>query len=156
MENVKAVLVNYAVCALLGSIFEFISPRKSKETFRIVSSIILLSVIVIPLATLDFTEMIEEISVDYEETNEADTLLHTANLMEKELYNKIENILINQGVDEYEIYISTEIDKEANEIVLTEIKLLVDDKFRDKIPDLERSLSGEFKEILKIGVKNEN
>ncbi len=156
MDNVKTVLLNYAVCALFGSIFEFISPRKSKETFRIVSSIILLSVIVIPLATLNFTEVIEEISVDYEETNETDALLHAANLMEKELYNKIENILINLEVNEYEIYISTEIDYDTTEIILSEINILVDSKFEEKIPDLKKTLNGEFKEILKIGVKDEN
>ena len=53
MDSIKLVLVNYAVCALLGSIFEFILPRKNKDVFRIVSSVILISVIVIPLSRLD-------------------------------------------------------------------------------------------------------
>lgn len=153
MESIKTVLVNYAVCALLGSIFEFISPRRSKETFRIISSIILLSVIVIPLAHFDFTEKIEELTLDYEEPNKTDALLHTANLMEKELYSRTENILINQGVDEYEIYISTKTDESANEIILNELKILVDEKFKEKIPEIETALKNDFGETLKIGVK---
>lgn len=153
MESVKAVLVNYAVCALLGSIFEFISPRRSKETFRIISSVILLSVIVVPLTTLDFTEVIEEITVDYEEMSETDLLLHTANMMEKEIYSRTENILINSGVNEYEIYIRTETDEKANEIVLTELEIQVDEKFKEKIPEIGTALKADFGETLKIGVK---
>lgn len=153
MESIKTVLVNYAVCALLGSIFEFISPRRSKETFRIISSIVLLSVIVIPLAHFDFTEKIEEITVDYEEISESDTLLHTANLMEKEIYVRTENVLINLQVDEYEIYISTKTDESANEIILTELKILVDENFKEKIPEIESALKNDFGETLKIGVK---
>lgn len=153
MDSIKTVLVNYAVCALLGSIFEFISPRRSKETFRIISSIVLLSVIVIPFANFDLTEKIEEITVDYEEVNETDPLLHTANLMEKEIYKQTENVLINSGIDEYEIYISTKIDESANEIVLTEVRILVDEKYKDKIPEIESALKNEFGETLKIGVK---
>lgn len=153
MESIKTVLINYAVCALLGSIFEFISPRRSKETFRIVSGIILLSVIVIPLAHLDFTEAIEEMNFEYEELSEADSLLHTANLIEKELYNEIENILINHDVTEYEIYISTEADEKSKEIILTEVSIQVDEKFKEKTDDIESELKADFGEILKVGVK---
>ena len=56
MDSIKLVLVNYAVCALLGGIFEFVLPRKNKDVFRIVSSVILISVIVIPLSRLDLKE----------------------------------------------------------------------------------------------------
>ena len=33
MDSIKLVLVNYAVCALFGSIFEFLLPRKNKDVF---------------------------------------------------------------------------------------------------------------------------
>jgi hypothetical protein len=79
---------------------------------------------------------------------------HTASLIEKEIYKNVENILINEGVNEYEIYISTNIDDSTNEIVLTEVTVLVDEKFKGEISDLENILKTEFGEVLKIGVKD--
>ena len=69
------------------------------------------------------------------------------------IYKNVENILINEGVNEYEIYISTNIDDSTNEIVLTEVTVLVDEKFKGEISDLENILKTEFGEVLKIGVK---
>lgn len=154
MDSVKTVLMNYAVCALLGSIFEFIAPRRNKETFRIISSIILISVIVIPLATFDFSGAIEEQEFQFEtEQTEEKALQNAAKLIEREIYKKVEEILINEDVNEYEIYVSTETDEESGEIILTELKILVDGKFQEKIPVLKEKLKDDFGEILKIGVK---
>lgn len=157
MDSIKTVLVNYAVCALFGSIFEFILPRKNKDVFRIVSSIILISVIVIPLAKLDLQSEFEnseymEFSTDI--TVAENNLSYMAGLIEKEIYKNTETILINEGVNEYEIYISTKVDEATNEIVLTEVEVLVDAKFKDEIIVLENNLKAEFGEVLKIGVKN--
>ncbi|MBQ6935826.1 MAG: hypothetical protein IJN49_04670 [Clostridia bacterium] len=154
MDSIKTVLINYAVCALLGSIFEFIAPRRNKETFRIISSIILISVIVIPLATFDFKGAVDnmEIQVETEKTEEQ-ALLNTSKLIEREIYKKVEEILINEGVNEYEIYISTEISEESKEIILKELKVLIDSNFKEKITVLEGKLQGDFGEVLKIGVK---
>ena len=154
MDSIKTVLINYAVCALLGSIFEFIAPRRNKETFRIISSIILISVIVIPLATFDFKGAVDnmEIQVETEKTEEQ-ALLNTSKLIEREIYKKVEEILINEGVNEYEIYISTEISEESKEIILKELKVLIDSNYKEKITVLEGKLQGDFGEVLKIGVK---
>jgi hypothetical protein len=154
MDSIKLVLVNYAVCALLGSIFEFILPRKNKDVFRIVSSIILISVIIIPLSRIDFENEFSEFGVFTEESETQTGVNHTASLIEKEIYKNVENILINEGVNEYEIYISTNIDNSTNEIVLTEVTVLVDEKFKGEISDLENILKTEFGEVLKIGVKD--
>jgi hypothetical protein len=154
MDSIKLVLVNYAVCALLGSIFEFILPRKNKDVFRIVSSIILISVIIIPLSRIDFENEFSEFGILVEETETQTGVNHTASLIEKEIYKNVENILINEGVNEYEIYISTNIDDSTNEIVLTEVTVLVDEKFKGEISDLENILKTEFGEVLKIGVKD--
>ena len=70
MDSLKLVLVNYAVYALLGSVFEFILPRKNKDVFRIVSSIVLISVIIIPLSKLDLKTELQEIEYSLE-TQEA-------------------------------------------------------------------------------------
>jgi hypothetical protein len=154
MDSIKTVLVNYAICALLGSVLEFISPKKSREAFRIVSGIILISVIVIPLVGFNFSAELEKREFEFEEEGSGeDVLLTTAGLMEKEIYKQIENILINEQIDEYEIYISTEIDEEANEIILSEVNVLVGVQFQNKITELSSILGKEFGDILQIGVK---
>ncbi len=154
MDSVKTVLMNYAVCALLGSIFEFIAPRKNKETFRIISSIILISVIVIPLATFDFKGLLGEQTLQFEtEQTEEKALQNTAKLIEREIYKKVEEILINEGVNEYEIYVSTQTDEASGEIILCELKILVDSKFQSKIPALEEKFINDFGDVLKIEVK---
>ena len=153
MDSIKLVLVNYAVCALLGSIFEFILPRKNKDVFRIVSSVILISVIVIPLSRLDLKSEFSHLDFSLTEGDTQQSINHTANLIEKEIYKSIEEILINDGVNEYEIYIDTKVDEATNEIVLQEVTVLVDELFKEKISVLESILKTEFGEVLKIGVK---
>lgn len=153
MDSIKLVLVNYAVCALLGSIFEFILPRKNKDVFRIVSSVILISVIVIPLSRLDLKSEFSNLDFSLTESDTQQSINHTANLIEKEIYKSIEEILINEGVNEYEIYIDTKVDEATNEIVLQEVTVLVDELFKEKISVLESILKTEFGEVLKIGVK---
>ena len=153
MDSIKLVLVNYAVCALLGSIFEFVLPRKNKDVFRIVSSVILISVIVIPLSQLDFKSEFSHLDFSLAESDTQQSINHTANLIEKEIYKSIEEILINEGVNEYEIYIDTKVDEATNEIVLQEVTVLVDELFKEKISILESILKTEFGEVLKIGVK---
>ena len=153
MDSIKLVLVNYAVCALLGSIFEFVLPRKNKDVFRIVSSVILISVIVIPLSRLDLKSEFSNLDFSLTESDTQQSINHTANLIEKEIYKSIEEILINEGVNEYEIYIDTKVDEATNEIVLQEVTVLVDELFKEKISVLESILKTEFGEVLKIGVK---
>jgi uncharacterized membrane protein YeiB len=153
MDSIKLVLVNYAVCALLGSIFEFVLPRKNKDVFRIVSSVILISVIVIPLSRLDLKSEFSQLDFSITESDTQQSINHTANLIEKEIYKSIEEILINEGVNEYEIYIDTKVDEATNEIVLQEVTVLVDEIFNEKISVLESILKTEFGEVLKIGVK---
>lgn len=153
MDSIKLVLVNYAVCALLGSIFEFILPRKNKDVFRIVSSVILISVIVIPLSRLDLKSEFSHLDFSFTESDTQQSINHTANLIDKEIYKSIEEILINEGVNEYEIYIDTKVDEATNEIVLQEVTVLVDELFKEKISVLESILKTEFGEVLKTGVK---
>ena len=154
MDSIKLILVNYAVCALLGSIFEFILPRKNKDVFRIVSSIILISVIIIPLSKLDLHDELQGLEYSLETEETSNNIEYTAGLIEKEIYKNIEHILINDGVNEYEIYISTKADEATNEIVLTEVTVLVDENFKENISGLEKRLKTDFGEVLKIGVKN--
>lgn len=156
MDSIKTVLMNYAVCALLGSVFEFITPEKNKELIRIISSIVLIAVIIIPIASFDLFGTMEEIELEVEESEVyEDSILKTSKLIENELYKKIENILINKGIDEYEINISTKTDNETREIVLTGISVLLGKEYENEIQRLKEELNDEFYEVLKIGVKED-
>lgn len=156
MDSIKTVLMNYAVCILLGSVFEFITPEKNKELIRIISSIVLIAVIIIPIASFDLFGAMEEIELEIEEVEAyEDSILKTSKLIEKEVYKKIENILINRGIDEYEINISTKTDKETREIVLTGISVLLGEEYESEIQNLKEELNDEFYEVLKVGVKED-
>ena len=50
--------------------------------------------------------------------------MDTANLMEKEVYADIKKTLINLNIEEYEIYVSTEVREESNTVYFEEIRAL--------------------------------
>ncbi len=154
-EIIKNVLLNYAVCAFVGGILEYIAPQKAKKTLRIAVVSLLLIGIFSPIAKTEFSfdEMLTETEID--ENVSYDALMHTANMAEKKLREEIKEILINEGINEYEIYISTSVDEKDNTVYLEEIKIEVAENFKEKIPVIEKSVSEEYKEILKVGVKNE-
>ena len=88
----------------------------------------------------------EEIS----ESNTYDALMHTANLTEKKIYNEMRNILINLNIDEYEIYINTSVEAEENTVYLDEIKIQVAEEFGDKIPEIKKAVTEEYKTVLVV------
>ena len=102
---------------------------------------------------LDLKSEFSQLDFSIAESDTQQSINHTANLIEKEIYKSIEEILINEGVNEYEIYIDTKVDEATNEIVLQEVTVLVDEIFKEKISVLESILKTEFGEVLKIGVK---
>ena len=154
-ETVKSVLVNYAVCAFAGGITEYLSPQKAKSTLRIVTALVLIFVTVAPVSGLDLSVddifSYEEIS-EYEKT---DSLMHTANLTEKAIYAEMQKILINQGINEYEIYIDTSIEGESNTVYLDSILIEVSKEFEGKIPQIVSAIPEDYKRISKVGVKDE-
>jgi hypothetical protein len=154
-DSIKTVLLNYAVCALLGSVFEFVCPKRTRESMRIVSSVVLISVIALPLMNFDFNTVLRNVSDEQEEFTQENSLVHTASLMEKEIYKEIENILINEYVDEYEIYITIETDEKEMIINLSRIEVLIDERYKEKIPLLNNALQKEYGDVLIIGVKKD-
>lgn len=154
-ETIKTVLLNYAVCAFVGGILEYIAPERAKKILRIAVVSVLLLGIFSPILKneISFYEIFADIEIT--ENVSYDALMHTANLTEKKLREEMKEILINAGVNEYEIYISTSVDEKENTVYLEEIKIDVAKKFKDKIPFIEKSVSEEYKGILKVGVKNE-
>lgn len=154
-EIVKSVFLNYAVCAFLGGVTEYLAPEKAKKTLRaIVVSVLAFSVIYpltenIPKFEKIFDESVESESETY------NALMHTANLTEKKIYSQMREILINLDINEYEIYVTVDADNEQNTVFLEKIEIEVGVDFRDKIPLIKKSVPDEYGDILKVGVKNE-
>ena len=154
-ETIKTVLLNYAVCALVGGVLEYIAPEKTKKTLRITIVSVMLLMVISPIVKSEvnlenlFPE--EEIS----EKMNYDALMHTANLTERKLREEMKEILIKENINEYEIYITTTVDEEENTVFLEEIKIEVGKAFENKISIIKNNIPKEYQEILKVGVKNE-
>ncbi len=155
LTTIKTVLFNYAVCAFTGGILEYIAPDKTKKTLRVVIVSVLLLCIVSPIAKndLNFENIFNKQELN--ENTSYDALLHTANLTERRLREEIKCILINEGINEYEIYISTSVDEDENTVYLEEIKIEIGGDFYDKISVVKNKIQDEYKSVLKVGVKNE-
>lgn len=154
-EVIQSVFINYISCAIFGGFLQYLAPDRMKKFLRACIVSVMLIVSLSPILKIDF---------DFENINQGDelelqtrydTLMHTANLMEKEIYTDIKNILIKLNVNEYEIYVSTSVDETENAVFLDEIKIEVHKDFQDKISEIKKQIPKEYKEILKIGIKNE-
>lgn len=154
-ETIKTVLLNYVVCALVGGILEYIAPEKTRKVLRIAVVSVLLLGIVSPIVKSDISldDLLPQAEV--KESADYDTLMHTANLTEKKIREEMREILINEGVNEYEIYVSTSVDAEENTVYLEEIKIEVGNTFENKINTIKSKVPEEYRQILKVGVKNE-
>ena len=153
-DVIKSVFVNYIACALLGGFLEYFAPSKIRRTLRVAVIAVMLVTSVAPVLKIDLGEL--DFS-GYEEAGEGtayDALMHTANLTEKKIYGEIRDILINQGVDEYEIYVTTSVEQETNTVFLEEIKVETDERFKDKITDIENAVSKEYQGILSVVIKD--
>lgn len=153
--TIKTVLLNYAVCALVGGVLEYIAPEKTKKTLRIAVVSVLLLMVVSPImkSEINLEKFLPEEEIS--ENVNYNALMHTANLTEQKLREEMKELLIKQGINEYEIYITTTVDEEKNTVYLEEIKIEVGKSFENKIDIIKSHVSDEYQEILKVGVKNE-
>ena len=138
-EAIKTVLVNYAACAVLGGFIEYLTPLPMKKTVRNCVVLVMLALCFIPFAKT-------EINMDFNKFNEEslqqssyDALMHKANLMEKAVYGSVKEVLIYLQVDEYEIYVSTEIDEVNNTVYFEEIKVEVAKEYEQLIPQIKEN-----------------
>ena len=155
-QTIKTVLLNYAVCALVGGVLEYIAPEKTKKTLRVAVVSVMLLVVVSPIAKTEIS--LEGNVISQEEIRENmnyDALMHTANLTERKLREEMKEILIKENINEYEIYITTTVDEEKNTVILTEIKIELGKAFEDKLELVKSNVPKEYQEVLKVGVKNE-
>ena len=154
-ETIKTVLFNYAVCALVGGILEYISPEKTKKTLRIAVVSVMLLVVASPIAKSEITLEYPLSESEISENVNYDALMHTANLTERKLRQEMKEILIKENVNEYEIYITTTVDEEESTVYLEEIKIEIGKAFENKIGIIKSNIPKEYQEVLKVGVKNE-
>ena len=85
-EIIKTVLLNYAVCALVGGVLEYIAPEKTKKTLRISVVAVMLLVVVSPITKREIN--LESNLISQEEISEKmnyDALMQTANLTERKI-----------------------------------------------------------------------
>ena len=152
---VKSIFVNYIVCAVFGGLLEYITPEKMRKTLRIcvVSLMLLTSFAPVLQIDLDFENI--SYSEDIASQEQYNALMHTANLMEKKIYSQIKETLINSGVDEYEIYITTQESVEENTVYLEGISVEIEKESENKIPQIKETIPDEYLKVFEIGVKNE-
>ena len=148
-DTIRNIFLSYIVCSVLGGVLQYLSPDKMKKTLRsiIVGVILPLTKGEISLNKPDFTQHYEQ--------EELNSLMHTANLLERKIYKQTEEILINLGIDEYEIYITANPSIADNTVYLERYYIEIEEKHRNKTDALRSKISDEYKSILEIGVKNE-
>lgn len=154
-DVIRSVFLNYIVCAVFGGVLEYLTPQKMRKTIRVcvVSLILLTSVVPLFKVDIDFKGLYS--SEELEIQAQYNALMRTANIIEKNVYAEMKQILINQDVDEYEIYVSTEINEEDNVVYLEAVRIEVDHTYKSKIPHITNDVPREYRQIFKIGVKNE-
>ena len=149
-EVIKSVFVNYIICAIIGGILEYVVPAKMKRTLRVVVISVMLASSFSPLLKTNFDFNSITYSAATENEISYDALIHTANLTEKKIYSQMKEILINEGVNEYEIYVRTSIEKDENTVYLDEIKIEIPTEFKDKIQSIKKAVPEEYQGVFTI------
>ncbi len=154
-EIVKSVFINYIACAVFGGILEYLTPEKMRKTLRVCVVSLMLLTSVAPVLKIDINFKGIYSPEEFRVQEQYNALMHTANMIEKNVYAQMKEILINYEVDEYEIYVSTQISEDENIVYLEEVRIEVDKVYENRMPDIKSSVPDEYRQILKIGVKNE-
>lgn len=152
-ETIKSVLVNYITCAIIGGVLEFFVPQRMKKTLHVAVVAVMLVAAFSPVLKMDFDFDSIDYSVEAESEITYDNLMHIANLTEKKIYNEMKQILINQQVNEYEIYVRTSVEKDENTVYLDEVKIEIPEEFKDKISAITKAVPVEYKSVFTISVR---
>ena len=152
-ETIKSVFINYIVCAIAGGFLEYFAPPKSRKTLRVIIMGVILATSFAPLLKTEIT--IPDFS-GYDELSENtsyDALMHTANLTEKKVYGEVRDVLINSGVDEYEIYVTTSVEEETNTVWLEKVEVEIPKEFGGKVSEIENAIPEEYRSVTRVGEK---
>lgn len=152
-DVIKSVFVNYIVCAVAGGFLEYFAPAKSRKTLRVIIIGVILATSIAPVLKMelsipDFSEY-EQIS----ENNSYDALMHTASLTEKKVYNQVRDILINYGISEYEIYVTTSVDETENIVWLESVVIEIPAQYGNKAKDIINAVPEEYRSVTRVGEK---
>lgn len=154
-DVISTVFLNYFLCVIIGGILEYVAPAKSRKTLKICILCVMLLSFLTPLLETEI-ELDSLYKSDEQQVQEKyNSIMHTANMMEKELYSQAKEILINLKVSEYEIYIDTSYNEEENTVYLDGITVELGEDYGALKDDVFNSFPDEYKEILLVGVKNE-
>ncbi len=152
-EVVKSVFVNYVICAVAGGFLEYFAPGKNRKALRVIIMAIILVTSLTPLLKADIN--IPDLSgyEELSETNNYDALMHTANLTEKKIYAEVRDILINFGIDEYEIYVTTSVEEETSTVWLEEVTVEISKAFSGSVAEIKGMIPEEYRSVTKVGEK---
>ncbi len=152
-DIIKSVFVNYIVCAVAGGFLEYFAPAKSRKTLRVIIIGVILATSIAPILKMDLTlpdfSEYEQIS----ENNSYDALMHTASLTEKKVYNHMRDILINHGISEYEIYVTTSVDEAENIVWLEGVVVEIPAQYGDKANAIINAVPEEYRAVTRVGEK---
>lgn len=154
-ETIKAVFVNYIACALLGGVLEYIVPGNMKKTLRGIIVSVMLAASLSPILKIDFQLPETDTPAQITENMRYTALMRTASLTEKKVYNDVRDILINLGIDEYEIYVKTTVEAEENTVYLDGVKIEVDKSFVNRIAEIQSVIPDEYRSVTVIETKAE-
>lgn len=154
-QTVKTAFVSYAVCAVVGGILEYLTPPKYRKTLRVAVVGVILAVSLAPFTDISWDVDLMADKPYIRENTTYDALMHTANLAEKKVRSRIKDVLIKYGVNEYEIYVTTSVDKEECIVYLESIVVEVDSSYEALLPQINNDIPDEYKSIARTGVKNE-
>lgn len=149
-ETIKAVFVNYIICAIIGGVLEYFVPKGMKKTLHVAVVAVMLVAAFSPVLKTDFDFKNIDYPTEEESGMSYDRLMHIANLTEKKIYNEMKQILINQQVSEYEIYVRTSVEKDENTVYLDEVKVEIPEEFKDKISAITEAVPVEYKSVFTI------
>lgn len=152
-EVIKNVFVNYIVCALVGGFLEYFAPSRARKALRVIVMAVVLITSFAPLLKADIS--IPDFN-GYEEVYEKqsyDALMHTANLTEKKVYNEVRDVLINSGINEYEIYVTTSVEEERNTVRLEGVVVELPTEFMGLQGEIIKKIPEEYRGITEVGEK---
>lgn len=153
-ETIKAVLVNYISCAIIGGVLEYLVPERMRKTLHVAVISVMLIAAFSPLLKADFNTESFEIPIEEERELSYDNLMHIANLTEKKIYNEIKEILIKERIDEYEIYVRTSVEKDENTVYLDEVKIEIPEEYKEKISSISQAVPAEYKSVFVVELIN--
>ncbi len=153
-EVVKSVLVNYISCAIIGGVLEYFAPKRMKKTLHVAVVAVMLVAAFSPVLKMDIDFENIDYSTEGESEMSYDNLMHIANLTEKKIYNEMKQILINEKVSEYEIYVRTSVEKDENTVYLDEVKIEIPEEYKGKASDITQAIPEEYKSVFNIAYIN--